>query len=441
MSKENLKINRNIVGATISRPHFEAITKNNNGITLIALIITIIVMMILVAVSVAVALNGGLFDTAKYAGSQTQLKAEEEMLLSAVVGSINERAEVDFDKLDKNLPQGFTGEDGTYISSSGNTFTVDFNGKITSSSETINPDQPLGPSPEWIVATTKPSEWSDKVTAMTDGTNTIPLPNGFEISKEAKEDSIEEGLVIKDGINEFVWIPVENAESYQEDEFDSLTGILSDSGAAHDSYQSMQYFYKDSLGEINDEESFNEIFTYEDDETIIEENIQKYKGFYVGRYETTIDGTTIGVQRGKKVLRSDHEITERDANKRFFYRWWGLYKVQKDMYASNLSVGSLMISSKQWDAIMAYTGYGNVKRGNDTYTTKPDLSASAYATNKEQYDVSKNIYDLAGNVRECTLKAAEDDRRTYRGGFFDADISASFGWRYSSIKCFSRNRF
>ena len=87
------------------------------------------------------------------------------------------------------------------------------------------------------------------------------------------------------------------------------------------------------------------------------------------------------------------------------------------------------------------TGYGNVKRGNDTYTTKPDLSASAYATNKEQYDVSKNIYDLAGNVRECTLKTAEDDRRTYRGGFFDADISASFGWRYSSIKCFSRNRF
>ena len=52
--------------------------KNNKGITLIALIITIIVMLILVAVTVTVALNGGLFSTAKQAASGTQREAERE---------------------------------------------------------------------------------------------------------------------------------------------------------------------------------------------------------------------------------------------------------------------------------------------------------------------------------------------------------------------------
>lgn len=46
---------------------------NNKGITLIALIITIIVMLILVGVTVNVALNGGLFNTAKKGTYQTEV--------------------------------------------------------------------------------------------------------------------------------------------------------------------------------------------------------------------------------------------------------------------------------------------------------------------------------------------------------------------------------
>ena len=56
--------------------------KKQKGITLIALIITIIVMLLLVGVTVNVALNGGLFDTAKDAASKTEMAA------------IRERAEV-----------------------------------------------------------------------------------------------------------------------------------------------------------------------------------------------------------------------------------------------------------------------------------------------------------------------------------------------------------
>ena len=55
--------------------------RKNKGITLIALIITIIVMLILVGVSVNVALNGGLFDTAKQAVQKQEKAQEKENLI------------------------------------------------------------------------------------------------------------------------------------------------------------------------------------------------------------------------------------------------------------------------------------------------------------------------------------------------------------------------
>ncbi len=98
MSKETIKKCKNPVGATISRPRFEEIppkyvgaglvpahNKNNNGITLIALIITIIVMLILVGVSVTVALNGGLFNTAKKAVDKTEIASEKELIQRAFI--------------------------------------------------------------------------------------------------------------------------------------------------------------------------------------------------------------------------------------------------------------------------------------------------------------------------------------------------------------------
>ena len=101
-------------------------------------------------------------------------------------------------------------------------------------------------------------------------------------------------------------------------------------------------------------------------------------------------------------------------------KWWGFYKVQKDMYVNSEAVFSSMITSGEWDLIMEYTEYGSATRGTDTYTTKPDLSGSAYATDSTKYDISKNIYDLAGNVSEYTLTSAGvisgDDRIAIRGG-------------------------
>lgn len=56
--------------------------KEQKGITLIALVITIIVMLILVGVSITVAMQGGLFDTARNAASGTNNAAQAEKNLA-----------------------------------------------------------------------------------------------------------------------------------------------------------------------------------------------------------------------------------------------------------------------------------------------------------------------------------------------------------------------
>jgi len=87
--------------------------KKEKGITLIALIITIIVMLILVAVTINVALNGGLFEKARNASEQTQIEVDREILISAVVGTLDNSGKVYFGEqggttgLDNNLPEGF----------------------------------------------------------------------------------------------------------------------------------------------------------------------------------------------------------------------------------------------------------------------------------------------------------------------------------------------
>ncbi len=105
----------------------------NRGITLIALIITIIVMLILVGVTVNLALRGGLIEKAQEAKTRTQYEEDKEMLLASVIGAIDDDVEVDYEKLDRNLPEGFTkAEDGGYTSKAGNTFYVDEDGNIGS---------------------------------------------------------------------------------------------------------------------------------------------------------------------------------------------------------------------------------------------------------------------------------------------------------------------
>jgi len=108
--------------------------KTQRGITLIALIITIIVMLILVAVTVTVALNGGLFKTAKEGTSQTELEKEKELLLEEVMGAIGKNGKVDFSKLQNsdmfNIEESGDGFWTVKINESGRIYTITERGSI-----------------------------------------------------------------------------------------------------------------------------------------------------------------------------------------------------------------------------------------------------------------------------------------------------------------------
>ena len=408
-------------------------------------------MLILVGVTVTVAINGGLFEKSKEAAKGTEIGREKEELTSAIATAYNvETGKVDKTKLKDALGTGWSLAEGdtapyTVTSPKGNKFTVSTDGTIEYTGKGGDDNPPSGddvPStytetiadlPETVgvikykdletVANSdiKTAVDTGKIKAvLKEGEYIAPIPTGFEVSTVSGENTISGGLVIKEGANEYVFMPC-TEENYTEDSFGPLTDTDSTSKKVYDSQEQLDYYYGENYY------SYANDFTYAQDKTDIETSINKYKGFYVGRYETTINNGTIGSQKGATVLTANKTLKEGTNPKNsepYYYRWYGLYKAQKDLYGNNSNVFSSMITSKEWNTIMTFTGYGDAKRATSTYTTEPDLSGSAYKGTTDTYDLTKNIYDLAGNVWEWTLTASTGNR-VVRGGRYSSGIDSS----------------
>ena len=85
------------------------------------------------------------------------------------------------------------------------------------------------------------------------------------------------------------------------------------------------------------------------------------------------------------------------------------------------SVTSTLTYGCQWDAMCRYIG--------DSQRTTPEKS-KVELTGSVAGDVSKNIYDLAGNCRKWTMEAYDTNNRVRRGGFYNTAVPVSF--RYGS---------
>ena len=417
-------------------------------------------MLILVGVIVTVAINGGLFEKSKEAAKGTEIGREKEELTSAIATAYNvETGKVDKTKLKDALGTGWSLAEGdtapyTVTSPKQNIYKVSADGTIEYTGKGGDDNPPSGedvPStytetiadlPETVgvikykdletVANSdiKTAVDTGKIKAvLKEGEYIAPIPTGFEVSTVSGENTISGGLVIKEGANEYVFIPC-TEENYTEDSFGPLSITDSNSNGRYDSQEQLNYYYGDNYYNYAND------FNYAQDKTDIETSINKYKGFYVGRYETTINNGTIGSQKGATVLTAHTKLPNYK-----YYRWYGLYKAQKDLYGNNSNVFSSMITSKEWNTIMTFTGYGDTERATSTYTNTngPDLSGSAYKGTTDTYDLTKNIYDLAGNVWEWTLKANGSDYACYRvirgGRYSDDDDSASGTYSSNSPDC------
>lgn len=260
----------------------------------------------------------------------------------------------------------------------------------------------------------KPKSWtSTQVTPISDGNGgTVPLPNGFHYVG----GDYNTGLVISDkendkmdasGVNmgnQFVWIPVASEADLERTLFDRTTGQPK-TGLSRD--------YKEPY-----EKGYS---TEKSEHDTMKKQVLDYGGFYIGRFEAGVDSTTL---RGAAT--TAQTVVCKKGVAPYNYVPWGtsmsdaseisgksgaVYLAKNFASQHNYtSVTSTLTYGCQWDAMCRYIG--------DSQRTTPEKS-KVELTGSVAGDVSKNIYDLAGNCREWTMEASSMNLRVWRGGYYN----------------------
>ena len=393
----------------------------NEGITLIALIITIIILLILVGVSINLAIKGDLFGSAEKAVSGTNDKtAQEQTRVDELMGELDkvekQQKEQEEAEKQKNLLGKRVTENTKYVS----------NGKTA-----------------WI-------------------------PKGFTVSGIKSEQSIDNGLVIYDipegttpdwsnpdsvktKYNQFVWIPVEVKSTDTENSIASFYRsewtANESTGGERTNGLSTDYTEPDSTNDTADKTGIaNQIAN-------LTKSIYKYGGFYIGRYEA-----------GSKTPRtSSSGVTEigikQDMHPYIYVKWGdsmssigttGAVYLSNSLYNTNeYGATSMLCTGASWDSMLDFikdrdhsvtdsTTWGNYKnsetfeitRGayavynNNTlgsfnnvgskYSKMKDTSI-LLTTGATERNCSKNIYDVAGNCFEWTTESNSSSIRVFRG--------------------------
>ena len=385
----------------------------DGGITLIALVVTVVVLLILAGVSLNLVIgNEGILTRSKEAVDKYGKQAE------------NEQQGLDDveDWMDEQF--GGTGMQTVAVNTKAKK-----NGTINGQEpNTNNPIIPKGYTP----INAGSAIWGDGSSAPT-------------------QSSIDNGLVIKDDSNnEWVWIPVEAStlSSMYVTSNDGIalsgdvgvtTKIYSNSitiGKTGDTktlsrykpnttgyrepdlitdYDKTESYYKTILG-YDSPKAMAEAFTTDYANMIA--SIEKYGGFYIGRYELSNEG----VQKEKATLTNKN--------------WYELYKKCMTLNASG-KVESKMIWGIQWDLVCDFISKKGEQKSITNSTTWGNYSNSSgnaavmdgetkkygskQVTGFSEYWKANNIYDLAGNCNEWSQEAGRNDFRMYRGSSYNSD--------------------
>ena len=305
----------------------------------------------------------------------------------------------------------------------------------------------------------------------------VPVPNGYVGSSVAGENEIDTGYVIYEGEeavtdsnvadaqknrNQYVWVPVPDISKFYgtdangkkwgknysfssstSSSYDEITGTKPYNWSESDGVMtiSSKTSYREpdivkssdydstlktrGLGAKTTHEFLNQL-EKEFNNMIV--SVEKYGGFYIGRYETgNINQETPVVQKGNTNISSQ--------------TWYNMYKRCKNIKGDNTNVETGMIWGNQWDRTLMWlietgsktkeqiaddsTSWGNYNNATFEYVnssgstvTKNENSGTKIPTGNTEYTKANNIYDLAGNVYDWTMEASSTDNRVYRGGFY-----------------------
>ena len=222
------------------------------------------------------------------------------------------------------------------------------------------------------------------------------IPANFKVSEKSDEQTIRTGLVVigPDG-SEYVWVPTTETELKTRD-FKSYFS----SGSSFSDYW--------------DDTSLD---SYKD----MVKSVEKYGGFYMGRFEAS---------KGQNGLPLSKRITDGDSGK-----IWVQYSPQdttvlcQKLYAENDTVqaffpwGVNYDTTLQWlidsgnktesEVISDSTSWGNYS--NDSFSP----NAKGNYTGKWEETKANNIYDLAGNNWEWTQERCAQSNYVMRGGGYN----------------------
>ena len=311
----------------------------------------------------------------------------------------------------------------------------------------------------------------------------VPVPNGFVGSSVAGENEIDTGFVIYEGEeevtdsnvqtaqtsrNQYVWIPVEDISKFygtdangkswgkiynyttgtnSSSTFDEVTGTYannwSESNGVMSISSSTSYREPDVLRErdtpyylrrygVSEDSMLDFLLRQQTDFKKMIYSVEKYGGFYIGRYETgDLNQEVAVVQKGNTNIASQ--------------TWYSMYEKCKTLSDNNNNIETGMIWGNQWDRTMMWlmecnakdettgkskeevirnsTSWGNYNNATFTYTNSSGSTATKnfgistrIPTGSTEYTKANNIYDLVGNVWDWTMKAHSAGSRVYRGG-------------------------
>ena len=340
-------------------------TKRQNGITLVALVITIIILLILATISIQSLTNTGLFAKAQEAREKTR-NAEENQ-----ARTLNEYE----DELNK------------YISG---------NVKIPIKKVTDN----IGS----VLSTTDNTELEDAYG------NKIVVPAGFKIVSNSDTNNattVDKGIVIEDATSaatagsQFVWIPVgkiytdiaktdANAKTIElgRYEFDSNGNKSAYSGS----------YVEEDKGDTNT--------TLKNYGNTIAKNITNFKnsvttngGYYIGRYEAR----TSTARTAKEDALT--QITEKETNQIYNY----VTQIQAAQLAQNMYNSSKftsdLINSYAWDTAIIFIQKCTTQTN---YANQTSLNTGSLAQIGTTADKQCNIFDMASNLREWSTESSSN---------------------------------
>ena len=245
------------------------------------------------------------------------------------------------------------------------------------------------------------------------------IPEGFKIAK-GSASTVQGGVVIedKDG-NQFVWVPVATIADYKRTWYTGWDSSFSE--------------YSETLPE--------------DEKT----SVERYKGFYIGRYEAGDKESTVA-----KTLRNSNDVTKtvtikaNQATNNYVTRTQAESLAEGFATKQGYKAKTKLVSSYAWDTTIAFlqkvnsdygssSEEGNYSNTTFSYTditgaTKTKAKSSSVLVPTGQTTPVCNIYDMGGNVFEWTTESCSYTNTPYagRGGNYNNDFATSpVGLRYS----------